>query len=251
MDVDSIEPGLDFREVIAREVAKCHILLAIIGPQWLTLPGEEQRRLDDPNDIVRLEIEAALERDIRVVPILVEGATMPRSSDLPQSLQKLEGRHALRISHESFRRDAGQLLETLDPLLLGSKGVGAKSKPKTSTKRRIVAKAKLVQRGKKSRAIEISLPQSTHTLEYVVIGRPFGQHSRISIDDIEIAASESRYRSPNESASHKVDSNFQLQDNDDQVEVFVWIKCRAVTHTILGMRVSVDGREVYKDGSVY
>jgi len=84
MDVDTIEPGVDFAEEISRAVAACQVLLAIIGPGWLTVTDKRgRRRLDDPDDIVRLEIEAALARDVRVIPILVEGAVMPGRPDLP------------------------------------------------------------------------------------------------------------------------------------------------------------------------
>jgi hypothetical protein len=80
MDVDTIEPGVDFAEEISRAVATCKVLLAIIGPNWLTVTDERgRRRLDDPDDIVRLEIEAALARDVRVIPILFEGAVAPHS----------------------------------------------------------------------------------------------------------------------------------------------------------------------------
>src|SRR5213083_932948 len=107
IDVDAIEPGVDFAAEISRAVAACQVLLAVIGPTWLTTADERGRhRLDDPDDIVRLEIEAALARDVRVIPILVEGAHMPRRQDLPESLAGLARRNALLIRHESFRYDA-------------------------------------------------------------------------------------------------------------------------------------------------
>src|SRR4051794_32817634 len=75
IDVDAIEPGEDFAEKIFRSVAGCQVLLVVIGPSWLTsADGRGHRRLDDPDDIVRLEIEAALARGVRVIPILMEGA---------------------------------------------------------------------------------------------------------------------------------------------------------------------------------
>src|SRR5215472_5327650 len=93
IDVDTIEPGVDFAEEIFRAVAACTVLLAVIGPGWLTAADEGGgRRLDDPDDIVRLEIEAALARGVRVIPILVEGAVMPRRQDLPDSLGGLARR---------------------------------------------------------------------------------------------------------------------------------------------------------------
>jgi TIR domain len=78
VDVDTIAPGVDFAQVITQAVSTCEVLLAILGPHWLDATDQHgQRRLEDPDDIVRLEIAAALERDIRVIPILVEGAMMP------------------------------------------------------------------------------------------------------------------------------------------------------------------------------
>jgi hypothetical protein len=85
MDVDAIEPGVDFAEEIEAAIEASQILLAVIGKEWLIASDEDgRRRPEDPDDIVRLEIQAALERDIRVIPILVEGATMPRRHDLPE-----------------------------------------------------------------------------------------------------------------------------------------------------------------------
>src|SRR6516225_1568159 len=73
IDADAIEPGVDFDEEISGAVAACQVLLAVIGPNWLTTTDERgRRRLDDPDDFVRLEIEAALAREVRVIPILVQ-----------------------------------------------------------------------------------------------------------------------------------------------------------------------------------
>ena len=115
--MDTIEPGVDFAEEIFRAVAACKVLLVIIGPAWLTAADERGRRLDDPDDIVRLEIEAALDRDVRVIPILTEGAVMPTPHDLPESLAGLARRNALPIRHESFRSDAGRLITAIEPVL--------------------------------------------------------------------------------------------------------------------------------------
>jgi len=102
IDVDAMEPGVDWREEIFRAVAACKVLLAVIGPGWLTTADERgRRRLDDPDDIVRLEIEAALARDVRVIPILVEGAVMPGRDDLPESLAGLVHRNALAFRHRA------------------------------------------------------------------------------------------------------------------------------------------------------
>src|SRR5512133_74724 len=111
-DVDSIEPGEDFVERITRAVGSCDALLALIGPQWLTITNKKgQRRLDDPEDYVRLEIETALTREIRVIPILVDETQMPEADELPPSLAPLAHRNAVQINSRTF--DTQRLIATL------------------------------------------------------------------------------------------------------------------------------------------
>ena len=118
MDVATIDLGVDFAEVITRAVGSCQVLVAVIGPQWVTVADADgRRRLKDPNDFVRLEIKAALERDVRVIPILVEGAPMPRLRDLPRPLAGLARRNAMTMRHESFPYDAERLLEAIERVL--------------------------------------------------------------------------------------------------------------------------------------
>lgn len=103
MDIDTIEPGLDFVEVIEQAVGSCDALIALIGKQWLTITDAAgQRRLDNPEDFVRLEIAAALARNIRLIPALVQGARMPGSTDLPDVLKMLARRNAHEISDRRF-----------------------------------------------------------------------------------------------------------------------------------------------------
>ena len=117
MDVDAIKPGEDFRKVITQKVSTCQVLLAIIGPRWLDQEQWGQRRLEAPDDILRLEIAAALERGIRVIPILVEGAVMPKREELPDDLASLAGRNASTLRHESFHSDADRLLAVIEGIL--------------------------------------------------------------------------------------------------------------------------------------
>ena len=117
-DIDSIEPGDDFVDAIADAVGSCDVLLALIGNQWLTVPDEAGgRRIDNPADFVRLEIEAALSRKVRVVPVLVAGAKMPRTEDLPESLATLARRHALELSPSHFDFETSRLLRVIDETL--------------------------------------------------------------------------------------------------------------------------------------
>lgn len=110
-DVDSIGPGVDFAQAIEREVGACDVLLALIGRTWTTITNERgYRRIDDPDDWVALEICTALQRNIKVVPVLVDGAAMPRQDELPIDLKKLSLRQAARIDYETFRSDVEVLL---------------------------------------------------------------------------------------------------------------------------------------------
>lgn len=118
IDVESIGLGLDFTEELTKALNSCDLLLALIGKQWLTVLGEEgRRRLDDENDYVRIEIETALQRNIRVIPILVDGAAMPRTEQLPASLHALVRRQTRRLSHEDFVTQASHLIDQIAPLL--------------------------------------------------------------------------------------------------------------------------------------
>jgi hypothetical protein len=121
MDVDSIVLGRDFVESITSAVTSCVVLLALIGPEWANARDSSgQRRLDDPHDFVRLEIETALQRNVPIVPILVNGAEMPRIEALPQSLQGLTRRQALKLTHEDFRAQTHRLIESIAQVLPAS-----------------------------------------------------------------------------------------------------------------------------------
>lgn len=116
--VDTIEPGVDFAEALVRTAAACQVLPVVIGPSWLVAADERgRRRLDDPGDFVRLEIEAALAHGVRVIPILVEGAVMPAEDDLPESIAGLAHLNTLIIRHESFFTDAGRLAALIESVL--------------------------------------------------------------------------------------------------------------------------------------
>ena len=116
-DVDAIPPGRDFVDVLSDRVGKCDALLAVIGQHWVaSADGQNRRRLDDPNDFVRIEIEAALQRNVPVIPVLVDGASMPQPGELPDNLKKLTRRQAIEISLTRFDSDAERLTDALSQL---------------------------------------------------------------------------------------------------------------------------------------
>jgi hypothetical protein len=100
MDVDQIPAGIDFVAHLNSQVAACKVLLAVIGPHWLDVKNEAgQRRLNQPKDFVAIEIAVALARGIRVIPVLIDGASIPKASELPDSLKPLVRRKLSRCAN--------------------------------------------------------------------------------------------------------------------------------------------------------
>jgi hypothetical protein len=123
MDLDSIEAGVDFAEAIKSALSSCVVLIALIGPKWLTATDEEDcRRLDDPDDYVRFEIRTALERCVRVIPVLVDGVSVPRQQQLPADLQKLARLNALAMSYDRFEYDETRLTDVIQRVLASVTG---------------------------------------------------------------------------------------------------------------------------------
>ncbi|MCQ8130754.1 toll/interleukin-1 receptor domain-containing protein [Methylomonas rivi] len=110
-DFEDINPGQNFAESIQAGLSGADVFLVVIGPRWLQVTDHNgRRRLDNAEDFVRLEIETALQRDIQIIPILVNGAKMPRTADLPTSLTTLIYRQALELSDSRWEQDVGKLI---------------------------------------------------------------------------------------------------------------------------------------------
>jgi hypothetical protein len=126
IDVDGIPLGRNFVKLLGEEVAKCDVLLAVIGHDWLDARDENgTRRLNNPNDFVRIEVATALQRDIPVIPILLDGTRVPKADELPKDLKELPLRNGLGVHHASFHADMTKLIREL-------KGVDA-ARPRTCT----------------------------------------------------------------------------------------------------------------------
>jgi len=116
MDVAAIQPGRDFRKSIDQSLNSCGVFLSLIGKSWLTAKDASgQRRLDDPADFVRIETGAALKRDIPVVPVLVQGASAPKTDQLPDDLKELAFRNAVELTHPRWDSDIQVLINSLRP----------------------------------------------------------------------------------------------------------------------------------------
>jgi hypothetical protein len=116
-DVDSIESGEDFVRAISHAVRSCKALIVVIGPDWLTQQTPQgRRRLDDPDDFVRNELYAGLRADVRIIPVLVGGASMPSATQLPESIKALARRHAQELTEARWNYDMGRLIATLEAI---------------------------------------------------------------------------------------------------------------------------------------
>jgi len=113
-DVDTLGPGDDFVQAVDRGIASCRVFLAIVGRQWLTSPDRAgRRRIDDPADHVRTEVAEALECGARVIPVLVQGASMPSRADLPDNIQRFADRNAIELDDDEWASDVGRLFDAI------------------------------------------------------------------------------------------------------------------------------------------
>ncbi|HYK34785.1 toll/interleukin-1 receptor domain-containing protein [Alloacidobacterium sp.] len=118
LDIDSLDPGEDFREVIQRTCSSCEILLAVIGRQWAIVEDNSGRpRLESEKDFVRIEITTALQKGLRVIPVLVGGAVMPDEGALPNDLRPIVYRNNCEVTDKRFHQDTQSLIDALKRML--------------------------------------------------------------------------------------------------------------------------------------
>lgn len=115
MDVDDIPLGTDFVSILNRNLQDCQIMLVVIGPQWLDIRNSRgERRLENPDDFVRLEVARAIENDFTIIPVLVNGADMPAEADLPENLRALSRRQALVLDNKYYKHGIADLTAALE-----------------------------------------------------------------------------------------------------------------------------------------
>jgi protein-S-isoprenylcysteine O-methyltransferase Ste14 len=128
MDIDSIPIGHDFRDHIGETLQRCDVVLAVVGRRWTGPLPERGRRIDDPADLVRLELEGGLSREIPVVPVLVEGASTPSPLELPESLRGFSYRNAATVdSGKDFHPHVDRLIRDIEALVERRSDAGDKS----------------------------------------------------------------------------------------------------------------------------
>jgi hypothetical protein len=114
-DIDHIAPGQDFVQVLESSLNRCSVLLVVIGKRWAGSGRVGTRRIDQPDDFVRLEVAAGLRRpDLRVIPVLIQGVRMPAPGSLPDDLKELARRNATELSDTRWKDDVVRLIASLD-----------------------------------------------------------------------------------------------------------------------------------------
>jgi hypothetical protein len=181
-DIEGIEPGVDFTRSLEKALRSCAVMLVVIGPQWLDASNAHgRRRLEQEDDWVRLEIETALARDIRVIPILLEGTTLPPAEALPAALQPLRKRQAIELADVRWRGDVERLVQTLAKMPGIHRVASAEPAPAT--------------RGSKARQIWFGAALGVGTL--ILIAGLFGEDEEAYVpDDQQTEGSIQRLRVP-------------------------------------------------------
>lgn len=149
MDIDAIGPGVDYERLIDDTIDTVEVVIVVIGRQWLSAHDVDgSRRLDDPKDLVRQEVSVALARDVLVIPVLVQGATLPQPEDLPTDLVGLARHNSFEISDGRWNYDADRLVQAVEQALsAGSPAPAVSPVPSPATDHQEVARSKSATRG--------------------------------------------------------------------------------------------------------
>ena len=118
IDVYSIPLGIDFRDYLNQVLSECGVLLAVIGDRWLNITNQNGRRLDDPTDFVRLEVQTALNRKMPLIPLLIRGAKMPTEAELPDGLKELAFRNGIAVRNDpDYPNDIAKLISSIETIV--------------------------------------------------------------------------------------------------------------------------------------
>jgi hypothetical protein len=246
MDVDSIGVGLDFTQVLDEALASCAVMLVLIGPGWVdTRDGQGNPRLHDPGDYVRREVQAGLQRDIRVVPVLVRDAEIPPADALPEPLRPLATRHAFRLPDEAFRSQAQVLIDRLRPIL----GAGA-DRRRAPTSVSGAWSAELVSQDSDERMVAVQLTHERHVVGY--------KHTLFKGLTVRVDGRvEKRWSTWDGIDARTYEADVKLSDDEarrdckvafDVIEVEYEHEGRQLTtHRNDGISITVDGQTLYDD----
>jgi TIR domain len=134
MDIDTIAPGENFVARIEETMSTCDVVVALIGRDWLTASDASgNRRLDDPGDFVRLELESAIEREVPLVPTLVHRAQIPQANELPEPLRPLVLRQGIELHDSTWRTDVARLIRVFERLAAPPEAAAPQTQADTAT----------------------------------------------------------------------------------------------------------------------
>jgi hypothetical protein len=236
MDVDSIGLGLDFARVLDEAVASCSVMLVLVGPGWAQLADQRGRRLDDPSDYVRQEVETGLRREIRVVPVLVRGAALPVPEELPEGLRPLARRQAFPLPDEAFRSQAQVLVERLRPLV----SPGAVAAPWGAEP---AWTAELVNTSARQRVLRVRLTRAQHLVTYTA------QLTGATLQVDEAVVVRRALPSGKEKGRQYFELPFQLPDGGSSRPcTFTAYSRKSVVLQIARAVLTVDGQVLYDEG---
>jgi hypothetical protein len=131
MDVDSIDPGDNFPDILAQALDSSDVLVAVVGKDWVGITLEGKRRIDENEDFVHQEVAGAMSRGIHVIPVLVGGATLPKPGELPPDLATLSTFNTVEVRHTRFDDDVQRLLAGGDAALQKAKTRPSRSRRET------------------------------------------------------------------------------------------------------------------------
>jgi hypothetical protein len=168
MDIDTIDPGVDFAEVINRAVTACDVVIALIGREWVgATDAKGHRRLDNPDDFVRLELESALARpDVFVIPTCVQATEIPSPQELPPSLAPLARRQGIELRDVAWHDDVGRLIRRLERLAVPGTG---EATPDSIERKAVPAAALPTHRARRSRKWLVALGVVLTTIAIAVV----------------------------------------------------------------------------------
>jgi TIR domain len=156
MDVDGIEPGEDFVEVLESRLTDTVAMVVLIGRDWVNVKdGNGRTRLENPDDFVRLEVATALRRKVRVIPVLMDDAVMPTTQELPEDLAALSRRQAIEVSHAKFHQDVSRLVTVLEKLLKDSESTAENARRAEEAQQKVEANRLAEIARNKARAEEL------------------------------------------------------------------------------------------------
>jgi hypothetical protein len=242
-DIETLAPGTDFVEHIESAIAQSDVVLAVVGRDWLTIvdPATGARRLDDPDDFVRLELSAALRSDARVIPILVRGAAMPAARDLPEDLRPLARRNALELSDQQWQRGIAALVETIESGGADSPGPAAGGLGSAAS-----LSAEVVDRSFRQWKVKVRARGEEKLLVFKM--KHWGDDS-LRVDGREVQKQGGKTSGGMLSEHLTASYGFMLPVRGETVPAQLTVAFKSDTLRIVGLQLAVEGRVLVSEGA--